>query len=170
MGMAIDHRGRYAARPVRRWRLLLAWLALCLAAPPALALEQGTSPAGVAYASGGSTYEELDAMRSEQQRYSFWLTTAARGSGAYLAGVKVRIADETGKRVLEHTMDGPWLFANLPLGRFEVEAFVLDERTGRLEIQRGSVGIHAGDHHRMVLYFSTGDEVGEDSPGRQRRN
>jgi len=170
MGTASDRRRRCRARPARRWRWLLAWLALCLAAGPALPIERGTSPAGVAYASGGSTYEELDAMRSEQQRYSFWLTTAARGSGAYLAGVKVRIADETGKRVLEHTMDGPWLFADLPLGRFEVEAFVLDERSGRLEIQRGTVGIHAGDHHRMVLYFSTGDEVGEDRPGRERKN
>ncbi|HET7526662.1 MAG TPA: hypothetical protein VFK10_12025, partial [Burkholderiaceae bacterium] len=93
-----------------------------------------------------------------------------RGSGAHLAGVKVRIADESGKRVLEHTMDGPWLFADLPLGRFEVEAFVLDERTGRLEVQRGSVGIHAGDHHHMVFYFNTGDDVGEDrAPSEARK-
>ena len=119
------------------------------------------SPAGVAYASGGTSVEELDVLRAEQQRYSFWLTTSARGSGAYLAAVKVRIVDEAGTRVLDHTMDGPWLFANLPLGRFEVEATLLDERTGRLEIQRGTVGIHPGDHHRMVLQFSTGDDAGE---------
>jgi len=76
--------------------------------------------------------------------------------------VKVRITEtDSGKRVLEHTMDGPWLFADLPLGRYEVEAILLDERTGRLEIQRGTTGIHAGDHHQMLLYFSTGDEVGE---------
>jgi hypothetical protein len=147
---------------IGRWLRSLAWLGLCLTVPVALAIDRGTTPAGVEYASGGSTYEELDAMRVERQRYSFWLTTAVRGSGAYLAGVKVRIADDAGRRVLDHTMDGPWLFADLPLGHFEVEAFVLDERLGRLDVERGSVTIHAGDHHRMVLYFSTGDDVSED--------
>jgi hypothetical protein len=156
------HPDHAAARWIGRRLQLAAAVALCLTMPLAVALDRGTSPAGVVYASGGGSYEELDAMRAEQPHYSFWLTTAVRGSGAYLAGVKVRIADDTGRRVLEHTMDGPWLFADLPLGRFEVEAFILDERTGRLEIQRGSVGIHRGDHHQMVLYFGTTDDVGED--------
>jgi len=158
VGVALDPR----RRQWRRWPAPVA-LALGLLLAPALprALERGTSPAGVAYASGGTSVEELDVLRAEQQRYSFWLTTSARGSGAYLAAVKVRIVDEAGTRVLDHTMDGPWLFANLPLGRFEVEAALLDERTGRLEIQRGTVGIHPGDHHRMVLQFSTGDDAGE---------
>ncbi|HSB23159.1 MAG TPA: hypothetical protein VLE94_08620 [Burkholderiaceae bacterium] len=145
-------------RPAHRLLSLLLGLGLCLSASTASALVRGTSPTGVVYASGGGSYEELDQMRAERQRYSFWLTTAVRGSGAYLADVKVRISDEAGRRVLDHTMDGPWLFADLPLGRFEVEAFVLDERTGRLEVQRGTVTIHPGDHHRMVLYFNADDD------------
>jgi hypothetical protein len=77
--------------------------------------------------------------------------------------VRVRIREaDGGMRVLEHVMDGPWLFADLPLGRYEIEAILLDERLGRLEIQRSSTTIHSGDHHQMLLYFSTGDEVGED--------
>jgi len=139
--------------------LLGSWLAAQLA----FAIDRGTSAAGVVFASGGSSHEEQEALRADRLHYSFWLTTAARGSGAYLADVRVRINEaDGGQRVLEHVMDGPWLFADLPLGRYEVEAILLDQRTGRLEIQRGSTQIHAGDHHRMVLYFSTGDEVGEE--------
>ena len=143
--------------------LRVALLGLWLIASLAHGIERGTSATGVAYASGGASQEELEVLRAERLKYSFWLTTAARRSGAYLAGVRVRISDaEGGKRVLEHVMDGPWLFADLPLGRYEVEAILLDERTGRLEIQRGTTAIHAGDHHQMLLYFSTGDEVGEE--------
>jgi len=146
---------------VRR-ALRAAVLGLGLMASLAQAIERGTSATGVAYASGGTSHEELDVLRAERPNYSFWLTTAARRSGAHLAGVRVRITEaDGGMRVLEHVMDGPWLFADLPLGRYEVEAILLDERTGRLEIQRGTTAIHAGDHHQMLLYFSTGDEVGD---------
>jgi len=139
-----------------------ALLGLALMAGLAQAIERGTSASGVAYVSGGTSHEELDVLRAERSSYSFWLTTAARRSGAHLAGVRVRITGaDDGRRVLEHVMDGPWLFADLPLGRYEVEAILLDERTGRLEIQRGTTAIHAGDRHQMLLYFSTGDEVGE---------
>jgi hypothetical protein len=143
--------------------LCAAFLSLSLIAHFAHGTERGTSATGVAYASGGASDEELEALRGERLKYSFWLTTAARRSGAYLAGVRVRITEaDGGQRVLEHVMSGPWLFADLPLGRYEVEAILLDERTGRLEIQRGMTTIHAGDHHQMLLYFSTGDEVADD--------
>lgn len=164
-----------ASRPTRLWwhagaALRAAVLGLWLPAQLAFGIERGASAAGVAFASGGSSHEEQEVLHADRLHYSFWLTTAARGSGAYLANVRVRINEvEGGKRVLEHVMDGPWLFADLPLGRYEVEAILLDERTGRLEIQRSTTQIHAGDHHQMVLYFSTGDDVGEDrarSPGK----
>jgi len=153
-----QHRSRSTPASALRVALLGLWLIANLAQ----GIERGTSVSGVAYASGGASHEELELLRAERLRYSLWLTTAARRSGAYLAGARVRITEaDGGKRVLEHVMDGPWLFADLPLGRYEVEAILLDERTGRLEIQRGTTAIHAGDHHQMLLYFSTGDEVGE---------
>jgi hypothetical protein len=150
-----------SGRAGRALRVVL--LSLPLIANFAYGTERGTSAAGVAYASGGASDEELEALRADRLKYSFWLTTAARRSGAHLAGVRVRISEaEGGQRVLEHVMAGPWLFADLPLGRYEVEAILLDERTGRLEIQRGTTHIHPGDRHQMVLYFSTGDEVADD--------
>jgi hypothetical protein len=142
---------------------------------PAGALERGTSPAGVAYASGGVSHAEQAELRAAQGEYSFWLTTAARRSGAFLSGVRVRITESTtGKTVLDHRLDGPWLFAALPPGRYEVEAIHLPEEMTRLEIQRGTTAIHAGDHHRMVLYFAVpdldgaGDAAGAPEPSAPR--
>ena len=81
------HRGR------RERAARCAWcsLSLSLMANFAHGTERGTSATGVAYASGGASDEELEALRAERLKYSFWLTTAARRSGAYLARVRVRI-------------------------------------------------------------------------------
>ena len=137
-------------------------LALVLVLPLAGATQRGTSPGGLAYVSGGANDEELAALRADRQGYSFELTTAARGSGAFLADVTVRITEAgSGKLVLEHTMDGPLLFVALPAGRYAVEATLPVGRGGRPETQRTTASIGAADHHRAVLYFDTGDKVGE---------
>jgi hypothetical protein len=140
-------------------------LAMALALPLAEATQRGTSPAGMAYASGGASDSERAALNADRQGFSFWLTTAVLGSGAYLADVKVRITEAgSAKLVLEHTMDGPWLFVALPAGRYVVEATCADGRGGRPETQRTTFTISAGDHHQSVLYFDTGDKAGEASP------
>jgi hypothetical protein len=129
------------------------------------ALARGTAPAGWSYVSGGVGEAEAAMLRTEGARYSFWLTTAAFGTGAYLAGIKVRIVDRaSGQVVLSHVMDGPWLFADLPDGRYAVEAVLLEMGSGRLEVQHGEVALRRGDRRRMVLYFHTGDSVLEARP------
>ena len=77
---------------------------------------------------------------------------------------------ETGLLVLEHRMDGPWLFAKLPVGRYEIEATLQDLALGRIEIERGSTTIHANDRHQMLLYFDTGEAIGERAPGQRPPN
>jgi hypothetical protein len=130
------------------------------------AVQRGSSPAGVAYASGGIGQDEQQALHAQRREYSFWLTTAVRRSGAHLAGVLVRIREaDSGRLVLDHRMDGPWLFAQLPVGRYEVEATLQNLSLGRIEVQRGSTAIHPGDHHQMLLYFETGEAIGEREPG-----
>ena len=140
-------------------------VALTLAAwfPAALAIERGVSPAGIAYASGGVSHEELQGLHAQRQQFTFWLTTAALRSGAHLADVRVRIVPLRGDLpVLEHAMAGPWLFAALPLGRYTVEAtFSMPNRP--VQVRRAVTQIHPGDHHQMVLYFDTGDEVGAEN-------
>lgn len=144
--------------------------ALCLSAAligaSVPAAQRGTSPAGVAYVSGGIGQDEQQALQAERRAFSFWLTTAVRRSGAHLAGVLVRIREaDSGRLVLDHRMDGPWLFAQLPVGRYEVEATLQNLTLGRIEVQRGSTAIHPGDHHQMLLYFETGEAIGEREPG-----
>ena len=138
-------------------------VALTVAAwfPSVMAVERGVSPLGVAYASGGVSHSELQDLHAKRQDYSFWLTTAALKSGAHLADVAVRVTPvRGGAPVLEHTMAGPWLFAALAPGRYQVEASFRPDPGHAMQVRRGVTTIHPGDHHQMVLYFDTGDEVG----------
>jgi len=124
--------------------------------PIAGAIQSGKSPAGIEYVSGGVCHSELLALHADRDKYSFWLTTAAMHSGAHLAGVKVRVFESrTKKTVLQQTMDGPWLFANLPVGRYEVEATF--RAAGAVEDQhrKGITTIHKGDHHQMMFHFDS---------------
>lgn len=165
-----ERRTRGAARAmVPRAHAVIA-LTLALWLPGAQAVEAGVSPAGVAYTSGGVGEEELAALHAGRRDFSFWLTTAALGSGAYLADVQVRITQQTGGApVLEHTMAGPWLFAALPPGRYRVEAAARAAPDKPLQVRRGQTTIHRGDRHQMVLYFDTGDERGSDGDAAPRR-
>jgi hypothetical protein len=140
--------------------------ALTLLSATVGALQSGTSPTGVAYVSGGVGQDEQQSLQARRADYSFWLTTAVRGTGAHLSGVLVRIREAgSGLLVLDHRMDGPWLFAKLPVGRYEIEATLQDLRLGRIEVERGTTTIHPGDRHQLLLYFNTGEAIGEREPG-----
>jgi hypothetical protein len=139
------------------WMVTVNW-------PSAYAIERGSTGAGIAYVSGGVGQSELVALNEEKKNYSFWLTTAAKGSGSYLAAVRVRIVTAgTRLPVLEHTMDGPWLFAALPKGSYEVEASYTERPGSPLQTTRKTTTIHPGDHHQMVLYFDSNDAVDKGS-------
>lgn len=138
-----------------------------LLAAPAAAMQRGESPAGVAWVSGGVGLDEIERLQAERPNFSFWLITAALRSGAYLADVRVRIVELESRRVvLERVLDGPWLFANLPVGRYEVEAVHQPPGRARLEIQRGTTQIHPNDRHQMVLYFA--DPENAEAPAAKR--
>ena len=139
-------------------RTCAATASLLLALPTAQALQRGTAPGGAAYVSGGATDSELESMRAERTTHSFWLVTAAKGSGAHLADVGVRIVDtRSGQAVLEHRMDGPWLMVGLSAGRYTVEATVPKNRRGMPETQRTTVTVDRSGIKQSVLYFDTGD-------------
>lgn len=143
---------------------LLGW-GLCAAVvlPLAHAIERGTADSALAYVSGGIGESEQAALSAEKGRYSFWLTTAAKGSGAYLASVEVRILNaRTRQSVLEHTMDGPWLFAALPAGRYEVEASFRESAGQPAQTLKKALTIRTGALRHIFLYFNTSDEVGSE--------
>lgn len=152
-------------------RYLSALLFLITAVLPVHAINRGSTSSGIAFVSGGIGHTELLMLSEEKKNYSFWLTTAAKGSGAYLAGVHIRIVNaKTRQPVLEHHMDGPWLFAALPVGRYDVEASYKDVMENAPRMLKKSTTIHAKDRHQMLLYFDTRDTVGADDDATSNLN
>ncbi len=98
-----------------------------LQAIPALAADPSALPPaqtqnGITYVTGGIGETESNAMKAAAGHYDLMLTFAER-SGAYLADVKVNIADRSGDSVLD-LVSGPILLVDLPAGRYTVRADV----------------------------------------------
>jgi hypothetical protein len=137
----------------RQLAFLLMAVPTIAATPPALALTRGASSQGWAFLDGGVGRSEIESMEAERGKYSLWLITAARLSGAYLADVDISITNDKGAKVFERRLEGPWLMIDLPLGRYEVQA-----RVGQESLKRATT-IHRGDHHQMVFHFSVDADV-----------
>lgn len=117
------------------------------------AATRGVAPGGSAFLEGGIGRAEIEAMEAERGKYSLWIITAVRVSGAYLADVKLRITDESGRVVLQRQLQAPWLLIDLPLGRYEIEAVYEGQ------VQRRTTTIHPGDHHQAVFHFDAEGDV-----------
>lgn len=102
---------------------------------------------GIAYAMGGVSIEELQDLERHKDRYSLWVTLAAKGSGAHLADVQIRITDARKQLVFNELVPGPWLMIDLPPGRYTVEA------ARRGQPQTRSTQIHPNDRHQLFFYF-----------------
>jgi hypothetical protein len=112
-----------------------------------------TTTQGWPYVSGGVSFEELQQLHAQRERFSLWVITAARRSGAHLSDVRLKVEDASRRVVFDDRLEGPWLFIDLPLGRYELEA-TLDG-----EVQRKTTTIHPGDHHQAMFYFNVAAEV-----------
>ncbi|MFL6630605.1 MAG: hypothetical protein ACJ8G1_29495 [Vitreoscilla sp.] len=137
----------------RRLVAALTVLAWACAASQAVAATQGQSPQGWAFIEGGIGQTETESMESERGKYSLWIMTASRTSGAHLADVEVTIVDGNGEAVFQRRLEGPWLMIDLPLGRYEVRSRYAQEAQSRITT------IHPGDHHQIVFYFNVEAEV-----------
>lgn len=143
---------------------LLLGAALSVLVPAtAFGLERGLTPDGVKYVSGGIGESEQRSMHAERKRYSLWVSTVAKGSGAYLAGAHLRIAGLDGNPlVLDHSMDGPWFFTALPPGHYEVTASLLPTGANATETIKSTVRIRAGEHRQVVMRFTSSADVGSE--------
>lgn len=140
-----------------RSSIRLACLAPLLAvSTTALAVLEGTTTQGTPFVSGGVTIEEQEDLSKRKGEYSLWVQTAAKGSGAYLAGARVRVSDTKGGPVLETEMDGPWLFARLSPGNYVVET------TFEGKTEKRTVSIGKSGTRQVFLYFVTDAEVSPD--------
>ena len=66
---------------------------------------------------GGVGLEEIDELRPQQAKFNLKFVFTLR-EGDYIADVAVKVADASGKVVLEQTVDGPILLALLPAGNY----------------------------------------------------
>ncbi|MBL8378000.1 MAG: carboxypeptidase regulatory-like domain-containing protein [Burkholderiales bacterium] len=132
---------------MRMLSTLLVACALCQVAPVA-ALTQHTTSRGEPAVSGGIGAEEIEVLRQQRSRYSLRILTAARGSGAYLAGVMVTVADTRGTVLLEARADGPWMMLMLKPGEYRV--------TVRYEgaAQERRTQIDKDGSRELVFYFN----------------
>src|SRR5574337_692108 len=146
--------------PARMSALLVAAAGLA-AAGTAQALRRDVSPVGIAFVSGGVGKEDLDAMRQLRGRYNFWLVLAAKGSGAHLADVRVRVRRLPDRMLLLDTVtDGPWLLANLPEGDYELHTHYDDIIPGTSTERRRSFRIDASGQRQVVVYYDAPVEGG----------
>ena len=119
----------------------------------ASAAQSGLTQQGRPFVSGGVSIEELLALHGKRDGYSLWVVTAAHRSGAHLSDVQVRITDTSRNTVFDEKLAGPWLFLDLPLGRYEVEARFNGQTQKRVTT------IHPGDLHQALFYFDVPAEV-----------
>lgn len=133
-------------------------LALLLPVSAVFALDEVKAAQPLACVSGGIGLGEREALSARQDQYSFWLTTAARQSGAYLSGVRVEVRDfHSGAAVLNCVLDGPWLFLALPDGQYEIVATYRENGTLPAQTLKKSTTIRKQEHRRMMLYFETSE-------------
>src|SRR5262249_15903225 len=118
---------------------------------------QQQTPEGLNYVTGGVTVGDLQAMKNEKDRYSLWLTTAAKGSGAFLSDADVKITNaRTNEVVLPTTMEGPWVFVKVPAGTYTIETKFMDQ------VQSRKTRIDKGDHHQAIMYFDNPAKLSPD--------
>ncbi|HKY02795.1 MAG TPA: carboxypeptidase regulatory-like domain-containing protein [Burkholderiales bacterium] len=75
----------------------------------------------VSYISGGIGLEERQAMQGSTTDFNLKVQNAIPGR-PYVSDTTVSIVDAGGNEVLKTTLDGPWLMAKLPAGRYTVRA------------------------------------------------
>jgi hypothetical protein len=128
--------------------LLCTILGAAFAAGSAHAMTRSDSVAGHRFVTGGIGEAEIQGMKGERDQYSLWAITAAKGSGAYLADVQLRITDaKTGKVALDSRLEGPFLMVDLPQGRYRIEARYHDQ------VQHKTVQVGASGLRQAVFYF-----------------
>ena len=86
--------------------------------------------ANARYMSGGAGLEERQLMEKVGKDFNLKLEFAVI-SGQYLAGIPISIFDSTGREILSAVSDGPWFWADLPKGRYEIAAVYKNKRKNR---------------------------------------
>lgn len=127
-------------------------LLLLVAGSAVSAAERGQTLRGEAYVMGGIGLDEVEAMQAERANFSLWVRTATRGSGEYLADVRVAIFDAAGGVVFNQPLSGPWLLVALRPGTYRIRASTATAS------QERKVTIPVRSGREVVFYFEPSDD------------
>ena len=136
--------GRWATAAAAAGMLAAAGVAQAIPAPEAVTQGDAT------YVSGGVGKLEADAIRDMASRYPVTMTFAKHNQGAneFVAGVKLRVTDQSGKQVIDLDDGGPMLLLKVPDGKYTVRA----EYEGHVKTR--SVDVTAGHHEKLGFLWS----------------
>lgn len=123
-------------------------------------LARGWTLAGAAFVSGGITVEDRLRLHAERQRYTLWVATVAKPSGAYLADAKLKIVNVKNSQVVaERRMEGPWYLIDLPAGTYRVFVVYRDDGSSLDQTQTATVHVDKGVLRQAVLRFDSSASV-----------
>lgn len=111
------------------------------------------SASGARYVTGGIGIEAQERLNALADRFNMKLVFTLN-EGNYLADVHVAVKDAQGRTVIEDIADGPFFMAQLPPGRYTVEATY----NGKAVSQTLSVGRQG----TRTAYFRWPSEPGTD--------
>ncbi|MBE7557526.1 hypothetical protein HS125_00690 [bacterium] len=103
---------------------------------------KGKSEAGIAYMHGGVGVVDRQKMEEKAKAKGFTLKVNCAGTNReYLANVHIVISGSDGDKLLDVTTSGPWLYAKLPAGSYDVTATFNDEKKSfaGVKIDKGMV-------------------------------
>jgi len=107
------------------------------------------SQGSVRYATGGIGADEVAAFKAAAPRYPLELLFAQKATpnDVYMADVQVTVKEATGQTVLDTVSGGPFLLAQLPPGKYRIEA----KSDGVMKQQ--TVEVRNGQHRRVVFVW-----------------
>jgi hypothetical protein len=94
---------------------------------------------GVNYTSGGIGIDSQERLNARAREFNLKLIFTLN-EGNYIADVGVILSDAKGRKVVEHTADGPFFMARLPAGQYNVAA-TYEGKTVTRKISVGGAGL-----------------------------
>ena len=101
----------------------------------ALKSDAANANANVPVVSGGVSVNARDNLRSKAPEHNLKMVFSLN-TGNYVSDVHVKVADASGRTVIDEVSNGPWLMAKLPAGNYTATATY----NGKPVTQRMSVG------------------------------
>lgn len=115
----------------------------------------------VSYVTGGIGEDQAAAFRHAAASYPLEMlfVEKAGAKNEFLADVSVSVRDRSGTALLETTTDGPFLLAELPDGKYSIDAEYRGEHKHR------SIEIRSGAHQSAIFVWAPHDKAEQAASG-----